>query len=413
MDADTLEARGNSIVDAAIHCTRNPVDVWHLLRRTVMFLRKISYVQFAGTPREWKLEQLALGSLNLIVGKNATGKTRALNIIKNLAGLLCGVGKLEYYSGSYELSFADDESTMSYILHYESREIQREELVLNGKSLLQRGKGGEGRIFAKKLNDYLEFQSPTDELAAVSRRDSIQHPFFALLYDWATNVRHFAFGTPLGQDQLMALVPGPESELDLKDTTKVHQIFKKGVKEYGKSFADYIIEDMAALDYGLDEVGLVTPTSLAVKWPGPGQVLGLYVKEKGLGAMTDQGDMSQGMFRALSLMVQLTYAWMSGRPSCILIDDIGEGLDFERSGALIHLLMEKTREHNVQLVMATNDRFVMNIVPLESWSVLQRHGSTCRIFNYENSRSVFEDFKFTGMSNFDFLAYDFLNRGLE
>ena len=107
--------------------------------------------------------------------------------------------------------------------------------------------------------------------------------------------------------------------------------------------------------------------------------------------------------------VRIWCAILSGRPSCILIDDIGEGLDFDRSCALIELLMKKATHSQVQLVMSTNDRFVMNKVPLEAWSVLQREGGTVRVRNYQNSRAIFDDFKFTGLSNFDFLATDFIN----
>jgi hypothetical protein len=49
----------------------------------------------------------------------------------------------------------------------------------------------------------------------------------------------------------------------------------------------------------------------------------------------------------------------------------------------------------------------MNRIPLEEWSVLQRCGSTVRVLNYENSRDLFEEFKFTGLSNFSFLEMDF------
>jgi len=59
--------------------------------------------------------------------------------------------------------------------------------------------------------------------------------------------------------------------------------------------------------------------------------------------------------------------------------------------------------------MSTNDRFVMNNVPLEEWCVLQRRGSVVRVLNYTNSKELFDEFKFTGLSNFDFLAMDFAN----
>jgi hypothetical protein len=55
----------------------------------------------------------------------------------------------------------------------------------------------------------------------------------------------------------------------------------------------------------------------------------------------------------------------------------------------------------------------MNKVPLQSWTVLQREGGRIRVFNYQNSKATFDDFKFTGLSNFDFLAYDVVNGSKE
>ena len=92
-----------------------------------------------------------------------------------------------------------------------------------------------------------------------------------------------------------------------------------------------------------------------------------------------------------------------------MIDDIGEGLDFERSCCLINVLREKAIKSAMQLILSTNDRFVMNQVPLEEWSVLQRDGSHVKVRNFENSRDIFEEFKFTGLSNFSFLEMDFIN----
>jgi hypothetical protein len=118
--------------------------------------------------------------------------------------------------------------------------------------------------------------------------------------------------------------------------------------------------------------------------------------------------MSQGMFRAFSILIQVNYSQMSKKATCILIDDIGEGLDFERSCLLIDVLRKKADEPKIQLIMSTNDRFVMNNVPLEEWSVLLRHGGRVQVRNYNNSKDVFDEFKFTGLSNFSFLELDFI-----
>ena len=171
---------------------------------------------------------------------------------------------------------------------------------------------------------------------------------------------------------------------------------------------------MRELEYDVEEVGVRPPTSFhVVGLPGPlaallpGPLFGLFVKECDLPGITDQNSMSQGMFRALSILIQVNYSQMAKKATCILIDDIGEGLDFERSWRLIDLFRRKAEDTSIQLVLSTNDRFVMNHVPLDEWSVLQRQGGHVQVRNCENSRDVFEEFRFTGLSNFSFLEMDF------
>jgi hypothetical protein len=136
----------------------------------------------------------------------------------------------------------------------------------------------------------------------------------------------------------------------------------------------------------------------------------IYLSEKDSGAVVWQPNISQGMFRALSLIIQITYNILKNLPTTILIDDIGEGLDFDRSSRLIKLLVEiAEKNENIQLIMSTNDRFVMNAVPLQYWQVIQRNGGECQVFNYQNSKEKFDEFEYMGLNNFDFLATDYLN----
>ena len=198
-------------------------------------------------------------------------------------------------------------------------------------------------------------------------------------------------------------------EFNPRETKHVVAAFRKGENAFGNTFKESIKEDMAAIGYGLEDVGVKPPISIRFEGPFSGELVCLYVKEADLKDITDQQNMSQGMFRALSVIVHMNYSEMASSPSCVIIDDIGEGLDFERSCALIELLMRKVERSRVQLIMATNDRFVMNKVPLEAWSVLQRDGGKCRVRNYENSKALFDEFKFTGMCNFDFFAVDYMS----
>ena len=136
--------------------------------------------------------------------------------------------------------------------------------------------------------------------------------------------------------------------------------------------------------------------------------MGLAVNEAGLKGQVDQTNISQGMFRALSLIIQMNSAIMRKNLSCVLIDDIGEGLDFDRSTKLIRLLIDKAEDESVQMIMSTNDRFVMNNVPLEYWTIVHRIGNKVRCINIRNKPELFEEFELTGLNNFDFFSSNFL-----
>lgn len=379
-----------------------------------MILKSIRFNQFADTPEAWHLQQFTLGQVNLLVGKNATGKTRALNIIGNLGNLVSGDQKLIYESGDYKAIFNKDGSIIEYVLCFEHTKIFKEELIIDGQVLLNRGDKGEGEIFAVELRRRMKFQTPDNELACVARRDSIQHPFFEDLYQWGKSLRHYYFGTQLGKDHLAIILKDENEEtLNLKESNMVVGFFRKGYEKYGEVFTNSILKEMGLIGYQLEEIGLGPMPHLVVKGPLQTPPQGIYIKESDLKGRTYQTDISQGMFRALSLLIQLNFSQLESIPSCVLIDDIGEGLDYERSTALIRLLIEKAEKSSVQLIMATNDRFVMNNVPLEYWSVIQRVGQICKVFNYENSKKIFDDFTFTGLSNFDFLRTEFYLKGFD
>ncbi len=376
-----------------------------------MFLTSISYREHEGRDQEWVLEELSLGNSNLLVGKNATGKTRTLNIIGALAQLLRGERPPTLFSANYEACFADRGKTLTYSFRVDDNKVVAETFALDGEVLLKRGEGGVGTLFFKEIDGGkpLQFQTPQDELAAVVRRDSIQHPFFQPLYEWAAAVRHYYFGSSLGKEVFAVIVPMGGAIPDDKDAAQVVGIYRRAVKDFGEAFKEAMLRDMKRVDYPIADIGTDPPISFRVTAGVPGELVGLWVREEGLRSVTDQHTMSQGMFRVLSLLTLLNYLSLAKKAGCILIDDIGEGLDFDRSCLLIDLLRESAAKSSVQLIMSTNDKFVMNKIPLEEWSVLQRQGSHLHVRNRENSRELFEEFKFTGLSNFSFLEMDFVN----
>lgn len=371
-----------------------------------MLVKSLSYSQHDGTPQEWRLKECALGIVNLVVGENASGKTKLLNLIGNLGDLLSGDRGL-FLSAHYNVTFDNAGQTLNYVLMCDHAKIREERLDVGSETLLLRGANGVGQIYYEQLHKKVDFQAPPDQVVSISRRDAIQHSFLDGLYGWGRSVRRYYFGSDLGRQNLVVPIrtqKGAEHpELNPKKTDMVVAMVIEGQKRFRDQFNQSVMEDMKAINYDLRDIGTAPPRSIVLEGV-PGEVVGIYVRESDLKGVTEQSEMSQGMFRALSLIVQLTYSQLTSPPSCVLIDDIGEGLDYNRSVALVELLIDKAKRAGIQLVMATNDRFVMNTVPLDYWSVMSRIGNVSRVLNSRTSPDLFADFQVTGLNNFDFFS---------
>ncbi|MCY2951477.1 MAG: hypothetical protein NTU53_05805 [Planctomycetota bacterium] len=377
-----------------------------------MRLQSIKFIQYEGGPRVWTLEELALGETNLVVGRNACGKTRTLNIIHNLARLISGRIRELFDSGDYVAKFRDGSDSYEYRLKYAGFKVTQESFIKNNKVLLERGAEGRGKIaFEKASGEMQEFQHEDSVLAVCARKgDTIQHSFLEPLHSWARSLYHYSFGGNLGQSSYAGVVKKEDvaDEVMSWQTDRVVVIWVDGEKRFPGEFERMILSDMARLDYPIDKITVAPPIAIRFQGVPVAGIVGLSAKESDLIAPTEQFEMSDGMFCALSLLIQVNYAIMTGRAACVVIDDSGEGLDFERSCKLIELLMEKTSCSKVQLIMSTNDRFVMNAVPLKAWTILKRRGHLVKVFNYINSKSIFDEFQYMGLNNFDFLAMDFV-----
>lgn len=376
-----------------------------------MRLKSVSYSEFLGEAKEWTITDFSLEPINLVVGKNATGKTRTLNVINGLGKLLSGRQRpSELSTGNYNVVFDHEQHQLNYILEVRNHKVTRESVTDGGNVLLLRGEEGKGFIFHEKEKKNLEFQTPESDAAVVARRDSIQHDFLRPLSDWGSGVRHYSFGDTMGRTTIGLLIEeGPPP--DPTNPNEVVGLFRKGIKKYPDVFKRNVIHAMTDVGYDLEDIDAVTPGNIRIQSSSivPVTPVALFVKERSLTGVTEQTEMSQGMFRALSVIIHLQYALLEDLPSCILIDDIGEGLDFDRSCRLIKYIRTCALDSKIQLIMSTNDRFVMNNVPLEEWSLLSRSGGNIAVHNYTNSKEAFDEFKYTGLNNFDFLALDFIN----
>jgi energy-coupling factor transporter ATP-binding protein EcfA2 len=375
-----------------------------------MQIDKINYYEHLGEPNEWILEDFSLGQINLIVGRNAVGKTRTINVLSGLARLLAESKQIIWNDGNYDVEFKHDDHFINYKLEYKNRSIEKEELVIDDFTYLDRGNDGVGEIFFSEEKRSLKFQTPTNELAAFARRDAIQHPYLNQLYEWGSKLVLFRFGTNMGQDRLiLRLKTGKDIEVNLKDDNVIDALIL-GKEKYGDEFADQVKTDLQKIGYDIGNIDIGSPNDIHFESAPPANPLAIFVQENDTKTKIYQHLLSQGMFRSVSLVIQLNYFLSTNSSGTILIDDIGEGIDFDRASSLIELLINKVKNTKYQLIMTTNDRFTMNNVPIDYWSILNRDGGKCRSYNYKNSKEIFDEFKLTGLNNFDLFSSNFYRK---
>ncbi len=378
-----------------------------------MILERFSYNEYKNNPRFWELKEFQLNKINLIVGNNTSGKTRTLNVINGLAKLLLSP-KIIFNSGTYMGCFLKDNNKVIYSVEFKGGVVVQEQLFQDEKLLIKRNREGSGQIFNVDINQLMNFKIPKNELI-VGRRDEIQFPYLEDLFLWASNTRHFRFSTEQ-EKRTLALIDSnktPTESFNLKESNQAIEVFRMAKGKYRNDYVKMLVDDFNSIGYDISNIDTGILHSVKVDAPVGNKIIGLRIDENDREGVTDQSEMSDGMFRALSILIHYNYYILEKKNLNVLIDDIGEGLDFERSTKLIQLLIEKSKSSNIQLTMSTNDKFVMNHTNLEYWQAISRNGSIVHMFNKHNSQKVFEDFRFMGLSNFDFFSTEFFKTGLK
>jgi hypothetical protein len=92
----------------------------------------------------------------------------------------------------------------------------------------------------------------------------------------------------------------------------------------------------------------------------------------------------------------------------IIVDDLCEGMDYERASKLGKYIYDTLESKNIQFIATSNDSFLMNAVDVKYWNILHREGNKIHSYNVTNSKEKFDKFKKTVLNNFDLFSSDFL-----
>ena len=340
-----------------------------------MILSKFSYKQASG----WRLEELSLNHQNLIVGLNSVGKSRTVSAIGHVASFIKGDMDA---AGDFSCALLlENGNRLEYSFEVVGGQVLAEVLKKNGNPLIQREQ------FSAKMYDNM-VSPPESKLLIQVRRDTKLYPEIEEIIQWAEHTSLFVFSN-------ITTAPNSLSPYTISDEPRLPVMFSKiSVDQRGQ-----LISYLRELGYNIDNI---------VEYERSSGAKSLHIFESGIKMPLRPFDLSNGMFRVFCVLLYMLYSSTLSEARCLVIDDMGEGLDYMRSTKLGKIMYEYCERNHIQLIATSNDCFLMDAVDLQHWNILQREGNRVYSINASNSPVLFEKFQRTGLSNFDILSSNFL-----
>lgn len=352
---------------------------------------------FSYSSDDWVLQKIDLQEVNLIVGTNGTGKSKTLSHLEYFSLIERFFQNIPDHKFLNDLSkweiewITESNDILKYkisikFLDYFSFEIIDEELLRNNTFLLNRKADGSCEIYSEISKSFETFTPPLDKLALLSRRDTKSFSYIEEIINWSKNSRKLNF-SEISQEFNGTYDFNPEKE----PFPLLYSKLKSGEKQN-------VINNFQKVGFLISEIIYQFNANHHY----------LLLKEEGVKNDMEFDDLSQGMLRTLNLLIYVEYLISKNKTATLLIDDLGEGLDYVRAKELGKIIFKQCEENNIQLIATTNDNFLMNVVDIDYWNVLIREGKTVKGINITNHPEIFEDFRYEGTSNFNFFASSYL-----
>ena len=347
----------------------------HEFHELDMILSHFSYKQASG----WRLENLSLSHQNLIVGLNSVGKSRTVSAIGHVASFIKGdVDAAGDFSCAMLL---ENGNRLEYSFDVVGGQVLAEVLKKNDVPLIQR------EHYSAKMYDEM-VSPPESKLLIQVRRDTKLYPEIEEIIQWAEHTSLFVFSN-------ITTAPNSLSPYTISEEPRLPVMFSKISVEQKELLISY----MRDLGYKIKDIE---------EYESPSGARSLHVYENGVKMALRPFDLSNGMFRVFCVLLYMLYSSTLSEARCLVIDDMGEGLDYMRSTKLGKIMYDFCEKNHIQLIATSNDSFLMDAVDLQCWNILQREGNRVYSISALNSPALFEKFRRTGLSNFDILSSNFL-----
>lgn len=338
--------------------------------------------EFKFSRDNWSLDSIHLQGLTLLVGPNAVGKSKTIESINRVAQYITGHRPIQLHSSFRTfLRLEDGSDVFEYSFSLDLGQITLEKLIVNGKICIQRDLHS-----ASYFNE--EVNPPISRLLLGSRRDTEKYPEIERVMTYFENVSLFSFSMITPGEKVLAPIT-----IGGIDVAGMYKNLSTRSKER-------IVEKLRSFGFKVKKLRPYKAMSNTL----------IVMSEDGVESEFVMWAFSTGLIRVVSLLTYLFYLSDNSKDGLILIDDLGEGLDYYRSTKLGSFVCDFCRDNGIQLVLTTNDSFLMNVIDIDHWNVLSRNGSEVTAISNTTDPDLFTNFKLTGLSNYDFFRSDFIEK---
>ena len=345
----------------------------------------------------WKLTDLKFSKFTIIAGLNSTGKTRTCNVIRNTVKKIVEPMKT-LFLGKTDLTFSISENE-SYKLMISIEEDDDRKRSIKKEELYDVGGTGalfnrDNLLFNRRViydaisKQHTNYSPPDDTLTFHVRRDKLSYPYIEEIIN---QMRKFHF---LDSEEPTSIAVGGiyggklPVQLPIEILPSLTPLWFGNIADDKKS---EILNDINSLDFPIKNI-FVKEIIL-----GGQRIPMLYFEEEGVKGTYDFVQVSSGMKKIVFLIV---FLHLIEKGSCVLIDNVGDGLDYKRSINILPIV-EKIAEDK-QIIISTNNEILLNQTDIKNWNILFREGDIVKAYNYENSKEQLMKFANTGLSNYEY-----------
>lgn len=348
-------------------------------------------LSFSYKTNGWELKEMsALQMTNLLVGKNASGKSRVIKALLNVTNYIqlktTPFGVNSFITKLVFQEAVDSNSLLEYNFEIHNGTIVTERLITNGVKIIERNIN-KAYLYNEEINP------PSSKLVVQVRRDKSLYPQIEEIMEWVEGVTVIC----CSDINPFTLIIGSSKFINPLDFDDLVGLMSKDDK-------NNVIENARALGYDITGISLIKASQ---------DISIVAVKERHIREAILSFNLSSGMMRVLYLLCFLEFAKHKKHNSLLLIDDLGEGLDYSRAIHLGRLVFDTCEETGLQLIASSNDSFLMDVIDLSKWQILRRKYSKLSVVNQVCQPELFAQFRMTGLSNFDFFSSDFIDNFFE